>query len=48
MTRRFLTVAALIEREQRRNRIAQRLAGMMACAWLLLTATMIAGWMLTW
>jgi cobalamin biosynthesis protein CobD/CbiB len=45
---RFITLASLIERQQRRQRMAQRLAGMMACAWLLLTATMIAGWMLTW
>ena len=43
-----LTLAELLVRQQRRNRIAQRAAGMMACAWLLLTATMIAGWMLTW
>jgi hypothetical protein len=48
MTRRFLTVAALIERQQRRQRIAQRAAGMMACLWLLSVAVMIAGWMLTW
>jgi cobalamin biosynthesis protein CobD/CbiB len=48
MTRWYLTVAALIAREQRRNRMAQRLAGMAACALLLLTATMIAGWIVTW
>jgi hypothetical protein len=42
------TLTELLVRQQRRQRMAQRLAGMMACAWLLLTATMIAGWMLTW
>jgi hypothetical protein len=42
------TTAELIKRQQRQQRMAQRLAGMMACAWLLLTATMISGWMLTW
>jgi hypothetical protein len=42
------TLTELLVRQQRRQRIAQRLAGMMACAWLLLTATMISGWMLTW
>ena len=48
MTRRYLTVAELIKRQQRQARMAQRLAGMLTCAWLLLLATMIAGWMLTW
>ena len=48
MTRRYLTVAALIERQRRQARMAQRLVGMMACALLLLTATMIAGWIVTW
>jgi hypothetical protein len=43
-----LTVAETIEREQRRNRMAQRLVGMAASALLLLTATMIAGWIVTW
>ena len=42
-----LTLAEIIAREQRRNRMAQRLVGMMACALLLLTATMIAGWIVT-
>ncbi len=42
------TLTELLVRQQRRQRTAQRLAGMMACAWLLLTATMIAGWMLSW
>ena len=42
------TLTELLVRQQRQQRIAQRLAGMMACAWLLLTATMISGWMLTW
>ena len=46
--KRHLTVTEIIERQQRLNRIAQRAAGMMACLWILLTATMIAGWMLTW
>ncbi len=46
--KRHLTVAETIAREQHRNRMAQRLAGMMACALLLLTATMIAGWIVTW
>lgn len=46
--KRYLTFAELIERQQRLNRIAQRAAGMMACAGLLLVATMFAGWMLTW
>ena len=46
--KRHLTVAELIAREQRRNRMAQRLVGMMACALLLLTATMIAGWIVAW
>ena len=43
-----LTLAELLVRQQRRNRIAQRAVGMMACAWLLLLATMISGWVLTW
>ena len=46
--RRYLTLAALIERQQRRNRMAQRAAGMLACLWLLSVATMVAGWILTW
>ena len=46
--KRHLTVAETIAREQHRNRMAQRLVGMMACALLLLTATMIAGWIVTW
>jgi hypothetical protein len=42
------TTTEMIERQQRRNRMAQRAAGMMACLWLLSVAVMIAGWMLTW
>jgi hypothetical protein len=44
----YLTPAQLLARQQRDRRMAQRIVGMMACAWLLLTAAMIAGWMLTW
>ena len=46
--KRHLTVAETIAREQHRNRIAQRAAGMMACLWLLSVAVMVAGWILTW
>ncbi len=46
--RRQETVAEMIERQQRRNRVAQRAAGMMACLWLLSVAVMVAGWILTW
>ncbi len=46
--KRHLTVAEIIERQQRLNRIAQRAAGMMACLWLLSVAVMVAGWILTW
>ena len=46
--KRHLTVAEMIERQQRLNRIAQRAAGMMACLWLLSVAVMVAAWILTW
>ncbi len=42
------TTTEMIERQQRRNRMAQRAAGMMACLWLLSVAVMVAGWILTW
>jgi cobalamin biosynthesis protein CobD/CbiB len=46
--KRYFTLAELIERQQRQQRMAQRIAGIMACVGLLLTATMVAGWLLTW
>ena len=46
--KRYLTLAEMIERQQRLNRMAQRAAGILACLWLLSVAVMIAGWMLTW
>ena len=42
------TLTELLVRQRRQQRMAQRLAGMMACLWLLSVAVMIAGWMLTW
>jgi hypothetical protein len=45
---RYPTPTQLLAKQQRDRRMAQRIVGMMACAWLLLTATMIAGWILTW
>jgi len=42
------TLIELLVRQQNRTRLAQRIAGAMACAWLLLLATMISGWMLSW
>lgn len=46
--KRHLTLAEMIERQQRLNRRAQRAAGMLACLWLLSVAVMVAGWILTW
>jgi hypothetical protein len=46
--KRYFTLAELIERQQRRQRMAQRAAGILACLWLLSGAVMIAGWILTW
>jgi hypothetical protein len=42
------TLIELLVRQQNQTRLAQRIAGAMAILWLALTATMFAGWMLTW
>ncbi len=45
---RYITIAALIERDRRNKRIARATASIMSAIGLLLVLALPIGWMLTW